>query len=88
MGDILHTPGLEFGRQHVSCLETLYQHVIGTQLEIKQYLERLYGLRVAKVRTLNVEGTKKRSKHGFYRRPDFKKAYVTLKPQKNVAATQ
>lgn len=36
-----------------------------------------------KVRTLNVEGKKKRNKGGsFYRRTDWKKAYVTLKDPK------
>ena len=50
------------------------------QPEIKQILERLYGLRVKSVRTLNVEGKKKRGKHGYYRGVDYKKAYVTLEP--------
>lgn len=50
------------------------------KFEIKQYLERVYGLNVAKVRTANYEGRKKRSKHGFFRRPDYKKAFVTLRP--------
>jgi len=49
------------------------------QFEIRQYLERVYGLNVSQVRTLNVEGRKKRAKHGYYRRTDYKKAYVTLK---------
>ena len=46
------------------------------QPEIKQILERLYGLRVKTVRTLNAEGKKKRGKHGYYRAADYKKAYV------------
>jgi large subunit ribosomal protein L23 len=50
------------------------------QLDIKAVLTRVYGLNVEKVRTLNVEGKKKRTKYGFYRKPDWKKAYVTLKP--------
>jgi ribosomal protein L23 len=33
---------------------------------------------VSKVATANVEGKKKRSRGGFYRRPDFKLAYVKL----------
>jgi large subunit ribosomal protein L23 len=51
------------------------------QIEIKRVLESLYGLQVAKVNTLNMEGKKKRAKGSlaFYRRPDYKKAYVTLK---------
>lgn len=50
------------------------------KIEIKQFLERVYGLDVAKVNTLNYEGRKKRGKGGFYRRPDYKKAYVFLRP--------
>ena len=57
------------------------------QFEIKQYLERVYGLEVSKVRTLNVEGKKKRNKFGFFRRPDYKKAHVTFKnPEQSPAA--
>lgn len=52
----------------------------GMQLDIKTFLKRVYGLDVVKVETLNVEGKKKRSKRGFYRVTDYKKAYVTLRP--------
>ena len=48
------------------------------QIEIKTLLERLYALPVARVATANVEGKKKRSRGGLYRRPDFKLAYVKL----------
>jgi len=40
------------------------------------------------VRTLNVEGKKKRQKGGHYRRADFKKAYVSLLPDAAQAAAQ
>lgn len=50
------------------------------QYDIKALLKRVYGLDVARVRTLNVEGKKKRGQFGYYRRPDYKKAYVTLRP--------
>lgn len=44
-------------------------------------LESIYGLQVERVNTLNMEGKKKRARGSvaFYRRPDYKKAYVTLK---------
>ncbi len=48
------------------------------QIEIRTLLERLYQLPVSKVATANVEGKKKRSRGGMYRRPDFKLAYVKL----------
>ena len=53
-------------------------------MEIKQYLEKVYGLNVASVRTLNYEGRKKAIRHNgrqyYVRRSDYKKAYVSLKP--------
>lgn len=49
------------------------------KLEIREMLTQLYGLPVAGVATANCEGKKKRSKGGFFRQPDFKLAYVTLK---------
>lgn len=51
------------------------------QIEIRQMLERLYGLRVEKVDTLNREGQMKRNPrfNYYYRVPDIKVAYVTLR---------
>ena len=49
-----------------------------TKLEIKRLLTGVYGLPVAQVNTANVEGKKKRSRGGFYRKPDYKAAYVKL----------
>jgi large subunit ribosomal protein L23 len=43
------------------------------QVQIKQFLERVYGLRVASVQTVNYDGKKKRRKTGFFKRPDYKK---------------
>jgi len=42
-------------------------------LEIKQFLERVYGLRVASIQTVNYEGKKKRRKTGYFLRPGYKK---------------
>lgn len=56
------------------------------QVELKQYLEKVYGLRVKKVNTLNYEGKKKHSSKGFYTRTDYKKAYVTLKDPPKTSA--
>lgn len=52
-----------------------------SKVEIKHFLESVYGLHVEKVNTLNVEGKKKRGKFGFFRRPDYKKAFVVLNEQ-------
>lgn len=56
------------------------------QFQIKQVLERLYGLNVVSVRTANFEGHKKKGKHGFYRAPDYKKVFVTLRNPKAAEA--
>jgi large subunit ribosomal protein L23 len=57
------------------------------QAEVKQFLEKAHGLQVESVRTLNVEGKKKRSKTGFYRRVDYKKVFVALKEPATGGAT-
>ncbi|XP_075674624.1 uncharacterized protein LOC142643794 [Castanea sativa] len=47
--------------------------------EIKRILESVYGCEVEKVRTLNMRGKKKMRGGRLIARPDYKKAYVTLK---------
>jgi large subunit ribosomal protein L23 len=54
-----------------------------TKPEIKSAVERIFGVQVASVRTLNYEGKKTRVRGGRSRqegrKPSWKKAYVTLK---------
>ena len=50
-----------------------------SKIEIKRVLESLYGFEVEKVQTLNREGKKKKRGGLLIARPDYKKAYVTLK---------
>ncbi|XP_021897902.1 uncharacterized protein LOC110814660 [Carica papaya] len=50
-----------------------------SKIEIKRVLESLYGFEVDKVRTLNMEGKKKKRGGLLIAKPDYKKAYVTLK---------
>ncbi|CAL1376740.1 unnamed protein product [Linum trigynum] len=50
-----------------------------SKIEIKRVLESLYGFEVDKVRTLNMEGKKKKRGGILFAKPDYKKAYVTLK---------
>jgi len=55
-----------------------------TKPEIREAVERLFGVRVVKVNTLNVPGkTKRRGRH-TYRTPDRKKAVVTLAPGQKI----
>ncbi len=49
-----------------------------SKVEIRQAIERLFGVRVLKVNTLNQLGKPKRVGRVFGRRSDFKKAIVTL----------
>ncbi|GAB4848691.1 hypothetical protein Ancab_003416 [Ancistrocladus abbreviatus] len=49
-----------------------------SKIEIKRVLESLYGFEVDKVRTLNMEGKKKKRGGLLLAKPDYKKAYVTL----------
>lgn len=52
------------------------------QLELKQFLERVYGLSVASIQTLNYEGKKKRRRTGkrssaYFRGTDYKKVVAS-----------
>eukprot|EP01023_Acetabularia_acetabulum_P013826 TRINITY_DN1671_c0_g2_i1.p4 TRINITY_DN1671_c0_g2~~TRINITY_DN1671_c0_g2_i1.p4 ORF type:complete len:117 (+),score=8.72 TRINITY_DN1671_c0_g2_i1:199-549(+) len=52
------------------------------KIELRQFLRRVYGLRIEKLHTANVWGKKVRSKQSgkWYRKPDWKKVYVVLRP--------
>ncbi len=50
------------------------------KVEIKKAIESLFKVKVARVRTQNVHGKSKTVGRFRGRRPDWKKAYVTLKP--------
>ncbi|GAB2254053.1 hypothetical protein Droror1_Dr00021862 [Drosera rotundifolia] len=50
-----------------------------TKIEIKRVLESLYGFEVERVQTLNMEGKKKKRGGLLFAKPDYKKAYVTLR---------
>lgn len=49
------------------------------KIEIKSAVEQLFKVRVLKVRTINVLGKVKRLGRKYGKRPDWKKAIVTLK---------
>lgn len=49
------------------------------KLQIKQALEALFQVKVLHVNTLNMQGKKKRVRTREGKRPDWKKAYVTLR---------
>ncbi len=48
--------------------------------QIRAAVEKIFGVKVDRVRTANFQGKIKRQGRFAGRRPDWKKAYVTLKP--------
>ena len=62
-----------------------------TKVDVKETLEKVYGIGVSRVHTVNYEGKKKRRGNYFYHRPDYKKVYVQLRerwyPPKGFAVT-
>jgi large subunit ribosomal protein L23 len=49
------------------------------KLQIRHAVEVLFNVKVTKVNTLNVEGKKRRIRYREGKRPDWKKAYITLR---------
>lgn len=50
------------------------------KIEIRQAVESAFKVKVLQVRTVNMDGKKKRVGRSFGRRPHWKKAVVTLAP--------
>ncbi|CAL9100517.1 unnamed protein product [Musa textilis] len=58
-----------------------------SKVEIRRVLESLYGFDVAEVRTLNMEGKKTKRGPFLAAKPDYKKAYVTLRSPLSLSPT-
>lgn len=65
---------------------TIVLHVAmdATKIEVKQAVEKLFGAKVAEVRTSKTHGKFKRQGRFIGRRPDWKKAYVRLRDGQSV----
>lgn len=48
------------------------------KIEIKQAVEKLFNVKVDKINIVNVQGKRKRRRFKIGKRPDWKKAIVTL----------
>jgi large subunit ribosomal protein L23 len=48
--------------------------------EVKIAIEKIFGVRVLNVNTINRQGKRKRTRYGYGRRRDTKRALVTLQP--------
>ena len=58
-----------------------------TKIDIKRMLESLYSFDVGEVCTLNMEGKKKKRGKLLVAKPDYKKAYVTLRTRSRSCGT-
>lgn len=58
-----------------------------TKLEIKNAVEALFGVKVADVNTVQVNGKTKRTMRGMGKRKDWKKAYIALQPGQEIDFT-
>jgi large subunit ribosomal protein L23 len=51
-----------------------------TKVDIKESVESIFGVEIEKVRLANFKGKEKKLGRNIGRRPNWKKAWVTLKP--------
>ena len=70
--------GEDTGRKMCQVLTFRVEKTAGKK-DIKQAVEEIFNVKVAAVRTINYEGKEKRRGRQVGRRPNWKKAYVTLK---------
>src|SRR5918911_455768 len=68
--------GLLEGRQY-----TFIVAPEANKTEIKIAVEKVFGVKVVSVNTLNREGKRKRTRYGYGKRKDTKRAIVTLSPE-------
>lgn len=54
------------------------------KVQVRKAIEAIFKVKVADVTTVNVAGKKKRLGQRMGRRPDWKKAYVTLRPGEKI----
>ena len=60
-------------------------HRDATKIQVKQAVEKLFGVHVLAVRTAVARGKNKRVGRSVGRRPNWKKAFVTLKEGETIA---
>ena len=63
--------------QRYLCFEV---HVSANKKQVKQAVEKLFNIKVASVNTAGFKGKMRRQGRHAGRRPDWKKAFVKLKP--------
>tara|TARA_R110002050_G_scaffold27385_1_gene71333 strand:- start:459 stop:746 length:288 start_codon:yes stop_codon:yes gene_type:complete len=77
---ILKNPEVKCANAEVQKFEVRVPTNMG-KIDIKNFLEKVHNIPVAKVNTMVVAGKYKRVRGGrtWYKRPDYKKAIVTVK---------
>lgn len=63
---------------------TFEVHKKANKIEIRRAVETLLKTKVVDVKTMNIEGKKRRMGRSFGKRPDWKKAVVRLAPGENI----
>jgi large subunit ribosomal protein L23 len=76
--DSTQVDGEDNGRKAGQVLTFRVERTAG-KLDIKKAVEEIFNVKVASVRTIQYEGKEKRRGRQVGRRPNWKKAYVTLK---------
>ena len=71
-------------QKEVSNQHTFEVHRRANRIEIKRAVEKVFKVKVAGVRTIQVKGKKKRRGRIIGRRRDWKKAIVTLMPGERI----
>ncbi len=59
-------------------------HKWANKAEVKQAVETLFKTKVLDVKTMNMQGKRRRMGRSFGKRPDWKKAIVKLAPGENI----
>jgi large subunit ribosomal protein L23 len=68
-----------YGRIDANGQYTFEVQPTANKTEIKLAIEQVFGVKVAKINTLNLKGKTRRTRHGIGKRKDTKRAIVTLR---------
>jgi large subunit ribosomal protein L23 len=81
--DILHAPVIS-EKSYGLLEENKYTFLVdpgANKTQIKIAVEKVFGVKVLSVNTINRQGKRKRTKAGYGKRKDTKRAIVTLSPE-------
>ena len=67
-----------------SLKQVVFKVDISANKEIKKAVEKLFNVEVIKVTTSIVKGKTKRNRFGFYKKSDYKKAFVSISDESEI----